>query len=253
MRKFPLITVSILGLALGLSVTACGDTAADDSMTMGDTMSSGGDGDGDPSGDGDPTGNTGECYDQPAECALFVECIAALVPGQLEGVEAQYGAEGSCWCGTEAQAQECFVTCVTEVDKAVATSPTEPACHENKCSLEELDPDQPYGPVENGSCSPYIGPMGDPIAQMAFMNPFGIAGSFCSPKCSGLANACPEHTQTSADGQCYITVGEDGYCVSRCYVDPNVLGGTQCQCGARCQPTGAPDGDGNMRGICTFE
>jgi hypothetical protein len=44
---------------------------------------------------------------------------------------------------------------------------------------------------------------------------------------------CPESSQTSAQGTCYIQVAGVDHCVSRCRVDP--------------------DGEGNMRGLCTFE
>ena len=114
--------------------------------------------------------------------------------------------------------------------------------------LEELDTEQPYGKPDNGSC-----PNWGQSAQLALDNPFGVPGSVCSPKCSGIANYCPEHTQTAADGTCMIQVGNDAHCLNRCWVDHTVVGGTQCQCGATCQPYGGPDGEGNLRGICTFE
>lgn len=256
MRKFPSSTLAFLGLALSLTLTACpGDDEAgvtNEEETTGDGDS--GDGDGDSGdGDGDSGDGDGECYPQPAECAQFVRCIGALVPSQLETVEAQFGENGSCWCGSEQQAQGCYATCLSEIDKAMMSNPTESQCHESVCALEDLDPEEPYGPIVNGSCSPYTSEQGEPIDQMPIMNPIGVPGGFCSPKCSGLANYCPEHSQTAAQGTCYLVLGQDNYCISRCYVDPEVVGGTQCQCGATCQPQGAPDGEGNMRGICTFE
>jgi hypothetical protein len=253
MRNPPLMTLTFLGLALSLSVAACDDK--DDADTMGDGDSETGDGDGD-TGDGDPgdgDGDTGECYNQPPECEVFVRCIGALVPSQLEGVEQMYGAEGSCWCGTEDAAQGCYATCLSEVAKALESSPTESQCHDSVCGIEDLDPDQPYGPIMGGACTPYISEQGEPIDQVPFMNPIGVPGGVCAPGCSGLANYCPESTQTSAQGTCYLQSGQELYCVSRCYVDSTLVGGTQCQCGATCQPQGSADGEGNLRGICTFE
>jgi hypothetical protein len=252
MRNSPLMTLTFLGLALSLSVSACdngGDEAAD---TMNEETETG---DGDP-GDGDPgdgDGDGGCVAQQPPECALFVDCISTIVPSQQEAVEAMYGLDGSCWCGTVDEANECFATCVAEVEKALESHPTVNACHQNKCTLEELDATQPYGPIVNGACAPFTSEQGEPIDQMPFMNPLGVPGGVCAPGCSGLANYCPDSTQTSATGTCYLQSGGELYCVSRCYVDSTVLGGTQCQCGATCQPQGAPDGEGNMRGICTFE
>jgi hypothetical protein len=263
MRNSPLMIFTFLGLALGLTVSACdgGDDESADTMVDGETAGDGdgdsgdgdpGDGDGDTGdGDGDPTGS--ECYPQPAECAQFVRCIGALVPSQLEGVESEYGADGACWCGTEAKAQGCYATCLSEIEKALVSNPTEAQCHESVCGIEELDPDQPYGPIANGTCTPYISEQGEPIEQVPFMSPLGLPGGFCAPQCSGLANYCPESSQTSAQGTCYLVSGPDSYCVSRCYIDSEIVGGTQCQCGATCQPQGAPDGEGNMRGLCTFE
>jgi len=231
----------VLGLALslfGLAPLGCTDDGAADEM--------GTTGDGD--GDSNPTG--GECFDQPEICAQFVRCLGALAPGQE--VEAEYGADGSCWCGTDEEAQECYKTCVDQVDAAIKSKPTESACHENYCTIDELDATQPYGPIVGGGCSDYTSAQGEMIAQMPIESPFGVPGGFCSPACSGLANFCPDHPQTTADGTCYISIGEESYCVARCWVDPTIIGGTQCPCGAVCQPQGANDAEGNMRGLCTF-
>jgi hypothetical protein len=260
MRKLPLISSSFLGLALCLS--ACFGT--DDGMMGDEETTNGGDGDGDSgdgdgdSGDGDGDsgdgdGDSGDCYEQPPECQQFVNCIGALAPDQRAIVEEDYGANGSCWCGTEQDAQGCYATCLSQLEMALQSSPTEKHCHESWCELEDLDPEQPYGPVVNGSCSDYISEQGEPISQVAINGPAGVAGHFCSPKCSGLANYCPEHSQTSAPGTCYLVLGMDNHCITRCYVDSTIVGGTQCQCGATCRPQGNPDGEGNMRGICTFD
>jgi hypothetical protein len=255
MRRFPLVSITFLALSVSLGSSACkspgeDEGTADAEVGDGDGDQTGdgdgdqtGDGDGDQTGDGDPG-----CYPAPEVCLRFINCIGALVPDQLEMVEDQFGEGGSCWCGGEEMAQDCYATCVTQLDTAIMNNPTESACHENVCSLDELDAAQPYGPITNGSCPDWSGQ-----PQMPMNSPFGIPGGFCSPKCSGLAMSCPEHTQTAADGTCYIIIGEDAYCVSQCWVDPTVVGGTQCQCGATCQPYGGPDGEGNLRGICTFE
>lgn len=256
MRTFKLMTASFLNLALGLAlisnVSACTDDGGAD--TNAETSGDGdGDGDGDATGDGDGDPTGGECYPQPPECALFLECLGAIAPEQVAAIEGMFGEAGSCWCSGNDQAQDCYRTCVEEVGKAVNTYPTVSACHESKCSLDQLDATQPYGPVMDGSCPDYVTEQNAMAPQMPVMNPLGVPGNFCSPKCSGLANYCPDHTQTSAAGTCYLQLGEDAHCISRCWVDPTVIGGTQCQCGATCQPQGAPDGEGNMRGICTFE
>ncbi|PRQ02910.1 hypothetical protein ENSA5_18480 [Enhygromyxa salina] len=222
-----------------------GDGDGDDGDGDGDTTT--GDGDGD--GDGDTTTGDGDCFEAPDPCLQFVSCIAALAPNQREIVEEQYGEGGSCWCGsTDEEAQACYTTCIAELETALEAVPTESACHEESCSLAELDPDQPYGPIEAGECPDWNGEL-----QLPLQNPFGIPGGVCAPACAGLAEFCPDHSQTSAQGSCYLSVGDTNYCVSACYVDSTVLGGNQCQCGARCQPHGSPDGEGNHRGICTFE
>jgi hypothetical protein len=262
MRNSPLMKFTFLGLfgmALSLTMAACpagddADTMLDGETTNGDGDGDTGDGDGDGDtgdGDGDPTG--GECFNQPPECARFVSCIGGVAPSQLETVEAMFGEGGSCWCGTEDAAQDCYDVCVEQVDNALASYPTVKECHESYCNLEDLDPTQPFGPIANGACTPYTSEQGEPIDQVPFMNPVGVPGGFCAPKCSGLANYCPESSQTSAQGTCYLQQGADLYCISRCYVDSEVVGGTQCQCGATCQPSGGADGEGNLRGICTFE
>lgn len=195
------------------------------------------------------TADTGDCpYEAPDECLQFVDCITALVPDQAASVEDQYGADGSCWCGTEAEAAACYDDCISQLEEALEAYPTVGQCQESYCPLSDLDPTQPYGPVVDGMC-----PNWDGAPQAPLVEPLGLPGTTCSPACEGLANYCPEHTQTSAQGTCYVMFGDDLHCVSRCYVDSTVVGGSQCQCGATCQPQGAPDGEGNMRGICTFE
>ncbi|MFO7565167.1 MAG: hypothetical protein R6X02_21155, partial [Enhygromyxa sp.] len=196
-------------------------------------------------------GEAPQCWDAPQRCLDFVTCAGAIIPDQLSAIEAQFGEGGSCWCGTtEAEAQACYQTCVQQLNQAILDNPTEPLCHGQYCPIEELDLEQPYGPVIDGACPDHRG-----SPQLPVTNPLGLPGSVCAPKCSGLANYCVDHTQTIAQGTCFLSVGEDNYCVSRCWVDPYHLGrtGTQCQCGARCQPQGPPDGEGNLRGICTFE
>jgi hypothetical protein len=178
--------------------------------------------------------------------------MGVVLPDLLEDIEADYGENGTCWCGTEAEAQLCYETCVTQVELALESNPTETACQSQVCGLDELDPTQPYGPVIDGACADYDAGQGVMAPQVPIMNPLGLPGSFCSPKCEDGTNQCPESNQTSADGTCYLTLGMENYCISRCYVDSTLIGGNQCQCGARCQPQGT-DGEGNMRGICTFE
>lgn len=265
-----------LGLALtlfGLSTTACDgggdemattDETSDTDATTDETDSDATDSDTDATDtdatdtdatDTDATDTSGECVEQPPECAKFVECISALVPSQQPIVEEQYGVDGSCWCGTVDEINECFTTCLEQVNTALGTmnGQLEPACHPSSCDLEELDPTQPYGPIVDGACGTYEGPQGDQIEQTPFDAPFGVPGGFCAPTCSGLANFCPGHTQTTAEGTCYIGGDPDNFCALRCYVDPLVVGGTQCPCGARCQPQGGADGGGNLLGLCTFE
>lgn len=196
------------------------------------------------------TDTPGCAYPVPEECLRFVDCVGAITPAQRAQVEAEYGENGSCWCGTQAEAQACFATCVSQLDAAIENYPTVAECHPSSCSLDELDPSQPYGPVVNGACPAWNG-----SPQLPLVEPFGLPGSVCAPPCSGIAQSCPDHTQTAADGTCYVVVNDTNYCVSRCYVDSVQLlpNSTQCQCGAICQPHGGPDAEGNLRGICTFE
>jgi len=116
--------------------------------------------------------------------------------------------------------------------------------------IEDLNPDEPFGPITNGSCPQYNGK-----DQLVAQNLFGTPGGFCSPECSGIAETCPDHTQTVAKGTCFFNANNKKHCVAWCYVDSAQLfpSGTQCQCGATCQPYGPTDGEGNARGLCTFE
>lgn len=192
---------------------------------------------------------TDECVVQPDACAQFVRCITTIDPSQAEVLEARYGESGSCWCGPEADPEGCTSLCVDETNAAIEQYPHEGRCYPEACDLEELDPEQPYGPVVDGECPEYS----SFFQQTPFVNPFGLPGSFCAPLHGGIADYCPPHSQTTAKGAGYIGMGSSSYCALRCYLDPIMLGGAQCPCGARCQPHGSPDGEGNLRGLCTFE
>jgi len=183
---------------------------------------------------------------------LFVQCIGAIVPDQLASTDAKYGAEGSCWCGTQDEAIACYTTCIEQVEKARESNPTQQACHKSSCTLDELDPTQPYGPIQNGACPVWDPGSGTTYTQVPVNNPFGVSGSYCSPPCTGIANTCTQHPQTSASGTCSLIVGGQEHCSLRCWVDSTVIGGTQCHCGATCKPHGGPDGEGNLRGTCLF-
>jgi len=204
----------------------------------------------DAGGDGDPTCTAN--HEVPEDCLRFVECIGAIVPDQRASTEAKYGANGSCWCGSNEEAIACFKTCIDEVDKAREAHPTVQACHKSSCTLDELDQTQPYGPIQAGSCPAWNPGGGVSYPQAPVTDPFGVVGSYCAPPCSGVTNACPQHPQTSASGTCSLLVGGSEHCSLRCYVDSTIIGGTQCHCGATCKPHGGPDGEGNQRGTCLF-
>ncbi len=208
-----------------------------------------GDGDGDPPGDGDGDGDGDPACEFPApeECLRLVECIGAVFPDQQDLIEAEYGEDGSCWCETAEQAAACFATCVEQLETANQQFPTVVECHEFSCTLAQLDPNEPYGPPRNGSCPSWNG-----SPQLALQNPLGLNGDVCASPCMGISQSCPDHAQTSAAGTCYLSAGNQDYCVSRCWVDPTLFASPQCQCGATCQPHGGFDGEGNLRGACTF-
>jgi hypothetical protein len=247
MRKFSLISCTLFGLALSFGVVACdGDDGNGDGMAEASDTNNPGDGDGDPTttgdgdGDGDPTtsGDGDGCFEAPEECLRLVECLGEILPAAQPDADAQLGADGSCWCGSEEQALSCYNTCKSQIETAVAQNPTVGVCHGRYCPLEELDPAEPYGPVVNGSC-----PAGQTPTQLN-----GIPGSYCAPKCGGLSGLCPEHNQTIAEGQC---ITQDERCGLVCFVDPYIyMSGTQCPCGATCQPV---PGLGAGRGLCTFQ
>lgn len=252
MRKFPLLSASFLALTM---IAGCpSDDGGDDSTSNADSTAGDENGEND-NGENDNGSEGSECFEAPELeiCERFIACLDQIAPGQGASQVDKYGPDGSCWCNsTEEEALECLSTCQEEIAKALVNFPTANACHESYCTLDELDPAQPYGLPEGGSCADFDW-NGAPYPQIEIANPLGVPGTFCSPACSGIANACPDSSQTSAEGTCFIAQGDTNYCISRCYVDSTVIGGTQCQCGATCQPYGGPDGEGNMRGICTFE
>lgn len=193
--------------------------------------------DDEPTDGSDSNDDSSNCFEQPAECGQLIECLAVLLPGQDLG---DFEPGGSCWCGTEEEAAACYQTCVDQLESAVADNPTLVECHGRYCPIEELEPNEPYGPP--------------PCANgLTLLDDLPVPGSYCAPACEGLAEACIEHSQTIAQGTCMWS-GNPNLCAMRCYVDPYIFAsGTQCQCGATCQPYGGVDGDGNARGICTFE
>ena len=244
LSSHPSRLLALAGSAL-LHLACVSDPAATQTA---DTSTSSSTASGSSTDDSSDGAETGSCFDAPEPCLRLVDCIGAIAPGQLDAVEAQFGEGGSCWCGTEPEAQECYALCVQQLEVAIDNFPTAQACHESVCSLDELDPTQPYGPAVDGACPEWSGQ-----PQLLVDAPFGLPGSLCAPPCSGIAKFCPEHTQTSAQAVCMLDAGDAEYCLPRCYVDPRVIGGTQCPCGATCQPFGPLDSEGNERGVCTFE
>ena len=198
------------------------------------------------------TGSAVECVPVPEICQRFLRCVDALVPEQSGPIGELLGEGSECWCdGDPASAAACAQTCTEELDKALEVEPTEVACHASSCAIDEHDDTQPYGPILAGECNLYLSGA-DWLEQDPLYEPLGLAGSFCSPSCDGIALVCPDNAQTTAEGSCFIADPEGNQCVSRCFVDSTLHGGNQCPCGATCQPYGTPDGDGHVRGICTY-
>jgi hypothetical protein len=193
---------------------------------------------------GDDTDTSG-CFPQSAECAQMIECLDVLVPdADLD----DFNPEGACWCGSEAEASACHELCVEQLALAVEQHPTLGACHGRACPLDELDTTVPYRPWPCTGQHELEFPS-DPADAP-------VPGSYCAPICGTgfAAGDCPDHPQTVAEGTCFWIAGDVELCALRCFVDPFLYAsGSQCQCGATCQPYGGNDGDGNARGICTFE
>ena len=195
-------------------------------------------------GDGDGDG----CRDVPEECKRFVECAAVVMPSQAEFIADTYAEQGSCWCGTTFdEAQVCAEACRTQLAAAIEEEPTVRECHGRWCPIDELDEALGYGPSDNGVCPDYEG------VPQVLMDLSDFPGSYCAPPCVGSSATCPDHAQTSAQGICVLFGGPQDLCGLRCFIDPFVVEGSQCQCGAICRPSGPPDGEGNLRGICTFD
>ena len=228
---------------------ACGTCATDDDCASFGTgascvegVCSGG---ANESGSGSGSDEAGCATPQSEVCAELLVCLGAAIPDQVDAATAQFGADGPCWCGDQQVADICTQSCTDQLEATHAAFPDVPACGEEPpCSL---DPSAPYGPPSNGVCPDYMG-----MPQMPFVDPFGLSGSYCAPACQGIAESCPPQGQTSAEGTCFIN-GNPSLCALRCYVDPEVVGGEQCQCGATCVPDGTTDGEGHQRGLCLFQ
>src|SRR5690606_9449768 len=66
-----------------------------------------------------------------------------IVPAQYDAVQAMYGEGGACWCNGDDQAQECYGTCVTELEKAIDAFPTAQMCHQSWCRSRISIPTSP--------------------------------------------------------------------------------------------------------------
>jgi hypothetical protein len=244
MRRFQIyLSLSLLASAAG--VVACDDTDGEGTDDVADAdADADGDGDGDDATDdattdADTTDTGNGCFTQPEECQRMIECLDVILPGQpLE----DFAVDGSCWCdSTQENAMGCYTFCLDQLDAAVTQNPTVGECHGRYCPVEELNTEEPYGP---GPCN----------ANETDLSGLPLAGHYCAPDCGGVSQTCPEHTQTIAQGTCMWTGNPSNLCALRCYVDPYVFpSGTQCQCGATCKPYGGADGDGNARGVCTYD
>jgi len=61
-------------------------------------------------------------------CDAFLACIAAVDPTMLPQAQQGYGADGTCWQGTPAQAEQCVEACQAGLDIYHETYAEEPAC-----------------------------------------------------------------------------------------------------------------------------
>ena len=50
-------------------------------------------------------------FEQPSECADYLECLTKAAPIEVGEATDQYGAEGSCWTADEEKAELCLAAC----------------------------------------------------------------------------------------------------------------------------------------------
>src|SRR5690606_13893766 len=77
--------------------------------------------------------DTSGCYPPHEICLRFIDCIGQVSPDQHASVQEMYGEGGECWCNDDAQAEQCYSTCVNELEKAIDAFPTAQMCHESWC------------------------------------------------------------------------------------------------------------------------
>lgn len=119
------------------------------------------DGGGDPTG-GEPTGggtDDGGTDDggtggtggiDRRQCELYLDCLAVVAPGQLPGAQEGFGSGGTCWQGSEQDAEQCLAACASALAMYHDSHPDEP-----KCGLCQVDGDcTDGGDCVDGECRP---------------------------------------------------------------------------------------------------
>lgn len=119
------LPISVLVLPFALLASACGDNAASATAAPSTTNSTGTEG---------PTTSTGTSTDDTegqaahAICDHYLVCISVVAPGELPGAQMGFGESGTCWQGSEEDAQLCLDACKAGLETFHEAFPDEPKC-----------------------------------------------------------------------------------------------------------------------------
>ena len=110
------------GLCMVAFIAACGPGKAGDDDSTG--MASEG-----PSGGGEATDATGAGGDSDhGDCADYLACVGAVLPGMLAVTEMSFGAGAACWLSTPEVVQACLDACTQGLAGLAVAFPDVPAC-----------------------------------------------------------------------------------------------------------------------------
>lgn len=123
----PSLPFFALVLSLAVLASACGDSASEGSVTGSPSTTSSAGTEGEPTSTGSTTEDTGGS--SPREiCERYLGCVSLVAPGELPTAQMGFGESGTCWQGSENDAQLCLDACKAGLETFNEAFPDEPKC-----------------------------------------------------------------------------------------------------------------------------
>lgn len=216
----PLHRLATWALSGSLAVACGGEQSGESEGTSAATDTTAGSSSGSTATDS-TTGGSGETGSAPGPgheaCERYLACIAVASPASLPSAQQGFGEDGTCWQGSDAEAQQCIDACQAGLEELHMASPNEPAC-----ALCQGDEDCEGGATcMNGECR--IGVCGNGVVDS---DEVCDAPSYCDDDCKGPSECSPQNGAGCSEGDVCVFEFDSPSCMPDDVDLPS--GGEQC-------------------------